>query len=163
MSTENLYAPPKSEVADFTVSEAAPALWNPKAAASWSVLFSPVFGAIVHMKNWEALGEPQKAANAKAWALVGVAFFVALTIAGALLPQFKALDAAGRLLAIALLIGWYYASGKPQQAYVDAKFGNDYRKKGWLKPLSLAVLGFIGFIVVAALFGFVLGMLGFGG
>jgi hypothetical protein len=42
--------------------DAAPALWNPNAAANWSLLFSPMFGAWLHMKNWAALGEPERAA-----------------------------------------------------------------------------------------------------
>ena len=53
--TPNPYAPPKAEVADVGRTEVAPALWNPNAAASWSLLFSPAFGAFLHMKNWQAL------------------------------------------------------------------------------------------------------------
>jgi hypothetical protein len=49
--TTNLYAPPKAQVADIVQAEAAPALWNPGAAASWSLLLSPAFGAILHPHN----------------------------------------------------------------------------------------------------------------
>ena len=59
MSQENPYAPPTAAVADIGTATAAPRppLWNPGAAASWSLLLSPVFGAILHMKNWQAMGE----------------------------------------------------------------------------------------------------------
>ena len=58
----NPYSPPGAIIDDVMN---APPLWNPNAAANWSLLFSPAFGAFVHMKNWQALGEPEKAANAK--------------------------------------------------------------------------------------------------
>ena len=69
MIERNPYAPPQADVEPVAVeTPAAPSLWNPNAAASWSLIFTPIFGAILHMKNWEALGEPQKAAGARSWA-----------------------------------------------------------------------------------------------
>ena len=65
MST-NPYAPPKAVVADIAPRQDSPPLWNPNAAANWSLLLSPAFGAFLHMKNWEELGEPAKAAASKA-------------------------------------------------------------------------------------------------
>ena len=47
----NPYAPPTARVDDVATGDAAPALWNPNAAANWSLLFSPAFGAWLHMKN----------------------------------------------------------------------------------------------------------------
>lgn len=62
-------------------SEEAPPLWNPNAAANWSLLFSPVFGALLQMKNWEALGEDDKALNSKRRAIgAGVAILVAVAV-----------------------------------------------------------------------------------
>ena len=61
MPEHNPFAPPQAEVADVPTGEAAPALWNPNAASSWSLLFSPIFGAYLHMQNWQALGQPDKA------------------------------------------------------------------------------------------------------
>ena len=55
MSAQNPYAPPKAVVGDVFDGEVAPALWNPTAAGSWSILFSPIFGAYLHMLNWRAL------------------------------------------------------------------------------------------------------------
>ena len=60
------YAPPQTDLsAPAAELENNPPLWNPNAAAMWSLLFSPVFGALVHMKNWQAMGEPEKAAASK--------------------------------------------------------------------------------------------------
>jgi hypothetical protein len=155
----NPYAPPKADVADVVQGQASPALWNPNAAASWSLLFSPVFGAALHMKNWQALGEPEKAAASRVWVIAGIAVFVVLALLGAFLPDEKALDAISRAVAIGLLLSWYLAGARHQTAYVKARFGNAYPRKGWLKPLSLAVLAIVGFVLAMGLVGFGLGML----
>jgi len=47
------------------------ALWNPTAAALWSLLFSPALGAWLVMRNWQRLGKPDKARQALCW-FVGV-------------------------------------------------------------------------------------------
>jgi hypothetical protein len=144
--TANFYAPPQAQVADILQRETAPALWNPGAAASWSVLFSPVFGAFLHMKNWEALGEPDKAAGAKKWIAIYIVTLIAFIVAGALLPYNKAIPGLLRLCGFALLITWYYAGGKPQINFVKSRFGKDYPRKGWAQPILIAVGVIIGFV-----------------
>ena len=71
MQTTNRYAPPRAEVRDVredeTDADAAPPLWTPNAAASWSLLFTPAFGAWLHMRNWERLGRPAQARQARYW------------------------------------------------------------------------------------------------
>ena len=153
----NPFAPPKAEVADVAPGRAAPALWNPNAAANWSLLFSPVFGAFLQMKNWEALGEPDKASASGRWAAIGVVVFVVLALASAFLPE-RPMDGISRAVAIGLLFAWYFASGRQQAAFVKARFGKDYPRRGWLKPLALAVLAVIGFVVALGLIGFVIGL-----
>jgi len=37
------------------------AIWNPNAAANWSILFTPAFGSYLQMLNWRTLSEPAKA------------------------------------------------------------------------------------------------------
>lgn len=134
-TSPNPYAPPLADVADVPVQEAAPPLWNPNAAASWSLLFSPIFGAILHMKNWQAMGEPQKAAASKTWAIACAVFLVVLTLVSAwLAEENKAVDAIGRFGGFGLLVAWYYQLGKSQNAFVLARYGKDYPRKGWPWP-----------------------------
>lgn len=102
----NPYAPPRASVADVADGKVAPALWNPNAAASWSLLLSPAFGAILHLKNWQRLGEPGKAATSRIWAIVTVALLAVVIVASVLLPEAKALDAVSRVVGLALLLGW---------------------------------------------------------
>ena len=146
---DNRYAPPKASVADMAEGRSAPALWNPNAAASWSLLFSPAFGAILQMKNWQRLGEPAKATTSKAWAIVSLAVLVLVLIASILLPDSKALDGVTRIVALGMLFGWYFSIGRQQASYVQARFGKSYPRRGWTKPLLLALLAFVAFMVVA--------------
>ena len=100
-------------------------LWNPNAAANWSLLFSPAFGSYLHMKNWEALGEVQKAKSSKTWFISSLIF----TVLG---------------LGFFVLVAWYFSIGKKQSIYVKEKFSDNYSKKSWGIPL---LIGFGVFIV----------------
>ena len=158
--TTNPYAPPTAHVADVAHHVAAPRIWNPNAAANWSLLFSPVFGAILPMKNWDALGEPAKAAGAKAWATATLVLIVALTSASAMLPDSKALDAASRGIGPILLLAWYFSSGRSQARFVKERFGAAYPRKGWTRPLLIAVGIAVGFFAIVFVIAFVVGMAG---
>lgn len=157
MNAENPYAPPKAAVADVIGREPSPSLWNPNVAASLSLLFSPIFGSILHMKNWQSLGDAQKAAASKNWAIGSAAFFVVLIVLSAVLPESKAIDGLSRASGLGLLIAWYYAIGKSQQSLVLARYGKDYPRKGWAKPVGIAICGCIAFLAVAGGLGIVIG------
>jgi hypothetical protein len=126
----------------------APPLWNPGAAASWSLLLSPTFGSILHMKNWQTMGEPEKALQSKNWAIGTFAVFAVLIVASLFVPDGKAFDAISRAIGIGLLVGWYYSIGKSQQAAVLARYGKTYPRRGWLKPIIYAILVFLGIVLV---------------
>ena len=142
---DNRYAPPKAIVDDApgTV-EAAPALWNPNAAASWCLLFTPIFGTWLHMKNWTALGQIAKADAARNWLFASVAVLVTSTLVGLFAPRIPGV----RLLNIAFLIAWYYASAKEQVRYVVGRYGTHYPRRGWGVPLLAAVGAIIAYVVV---------------
>lgn len=161
MPEQNPYAPPRAQVADIdelASGQNAPALWNPNAAASWSLLFTPIFGAYLHMRNWQALGQPDKAASSKNWIIGSLVCILLLVIVPLLLPDSKGVDAIGRACGFALLISWYYAIGKSQQAFVLGKFGKAYPRRGWSKPLLLAVGGVIAFFLLVFVVAFVITM-----
>jgi hypothetical protein len=152
--TENLYAPPKSKLADIGHDGVSPAIWNPNSAANWSLLFSPAFGAYLHMKNWDALGEPVKASVAKVWVLVTLLALAGIILAAAFLPNPRSLDGVSRTVGLVLLLSWYFSSGRSQVEYVKARYGKDYPRRNWAKPLllgCLALIGFFIFIVVVSL------------
>lgn len=160
MPEHNPYAPPLAEVADVPSGEAAPALWNPNAASSWSLLFSPIFGAYLHMKNWQALGRPDKAEQCRKWLVGLVAFVLVATLAPVVIKNVALVDGLGRIGGFVLLITWYYAIGKSQQTYVFGRFGKTYPRRGWTVPLLVALGLFAGLLVVVAVVAFTLGAAG---
>ncbi len=156
MESNNRFAPPGANVDDAGADgsggarENAPALWNPNAAANWSVLFTPMFGAWLHMKNWQALGQPAKAAEARHWVIGSALLIFCLSLLSVLAPGNLLADFP-RLIGLALLFGWYFASGRPHARFVAKRFGRDYPRKGWGRPLAAVVLGIVVYIVVVTL------------
>jgi hypothetical protein len=120
-------------------------IWNPNAACNWSTLFSPAFGAYIHALNWMTLNEPERARSAKAW------FYVSLVMTGiyGLLFVVGVDQQAVRYLALLYLVTWYFANGRPQARYVKEKYGKDYPRKPWGKPLLIAVALFVAYFVLA--------------
>jgi hypothetical protein len=98
---------------------------------------------------WEALGEPGKASAAKKWFVVTLIVLAAGPVASAVLPGNKSVDATLRLLMFALLIGWYASSGRSQMQVVKSKFGKNYPRRGWGKPVLFGVLALTGYVVYA--------------
>lgn len=147
MSDNKLPFSRRSDAESHAHVEPPPSLWNPTAAGCWSLVFSPIFGAYLHMKNWQALGQMEQATKSKNWAIGSLAFLAFLSVA---LPDTKEGDVFLRLAGFALLVGWYYAIGKSQQTYIAARYGKGYPRRGWTKPLLAALLVFIIFSFAVA-------------
>lgn len=90
---KNPYAPPTAQLDDMDrPSDAAPVLWNPGATAALSLLFTPLFGAIVLTKNWDTLGQLEEAERSRNWAY-GIGFFTVVSVMASLtLPSSNGLD-----------------------------------------------------------------------
>lgn len=144
----NPYAPPEARVAEVvehaqfaaaTDSAPAPPLWNPGAASAWSLLFTPIFGAILQMKNWRALGAPERAATSRAWAIGCAIYFVLSGVSLVFLPESAIIDRIANLLGLVLVLIWYFADGREQVRYVRVRFGKVYPRRGWWLPLLFAL------------------------
>jgi hypothetical protein len=107
------------------------------------------------MKNWEALGEPAKASVAKVWVLVTILALAGTAVAAAFLPNPRSLDGMSRILGFVLLLSWYFSSGRSQAEYVKSRYGKDYPRRNWGKPLLLGCLALVGFIVFIVVVGLV--------
>ena len=150
---DNRFAPPKAMVEGVQSEvEVAPPLWNPNAAASWSLLFTPIFGTWLHLKNWQAIGDVEHAATARRWLIAALCMLIGSVVLAGLLP--RRLEGLGRLANFAFLIAWYYAAAKPQARFVLGHFGHRYPRKGWLVPIAAAIgviVGFMAVVVVLAM------------
>ena len=118
------------------VQGATPAIWNPEAAGGWSLFFTPIFGSILVLRNWQALGVKEKIRSAQLWLIASIIMVVVQFLVSA------------PLLFVYLVI-WYFASAKSQAKYVREKWGKEYPRKSWLWPLL------IGFGTVLAIFVFI--------
>ena len=134
------------------------AIWNPNAAANWSLIFSPAFGAYLQMLNWRALGEPEKAASSQNWFYVGLAMLLVYVLMAAFMSDPKAVEGAARGLGFLFLLVWYFSSGRAQGKYVKEKFGKTYAKKPWGRALLIGVGAFVGYFMVAVVIVLVLGV-----
>jgi len=153
--SSNPYAAPAARVADEPEAGAAPALWNPNAAASWCVLFTPAFGSYLHMLNWRALGDAAKARAQKTWfvvSLAAIALYVVLSLVALWAP---AAGGVSNLVGLVLLLSWYFASARPKE-----RFGNDYPRRAWGKPLLVAAGCSVGYVVLLMIVGVVIGVAG---
>ena len=117
-----------------------PEMWNPHAAVHWSLLFSPIFGAWLHAKNWRELNQPEKATLSMIWVYIGFAFLVV----NIFLP-----DYVGPVPALILILAWYFLSGRKQINYVKEN-NITYEKKLWRKPILIGVAGFVIYFIVIA-------------
>jgi hypothetical protein len=124
------------------------ALWNPNAAAIWSVIFTPVFGAYLHALNWRALGDKERESASMTWVYAGGALLLLLLLIEVLTPDSKSGDAVSQTIGFAFLAAWYFGSARAQAKLVKEKFGGSFTRKSWRKPLLMGLAGFGIYIVL---------------
>jgi hypothetical protein len=142
-------APPPPPVAFPGGSPEGIALWNPKAAAAWSLLFSPMFGAFLHARNWRQLGDFKRASANMIW-FYALGVYMIVILAVTLTTSIN--TAATNSLGVVIFAIWFWLQGKPQIDHVNAAFPNGYRKKSLAPPLliAFAALGLFFVTIVVA-------------
>ncbi len=135
------------------------ALWNPNAAANWSLIFTPAFGSYLHMLNWRSLGETERAAGSQKWFYVGIGMLVLYVLLSLFMRDEKVSGGAVRGLGFIFFLSWYFGSARPQAKYVKGKFGNSYVRRPWGKALGLAVAALCGYFVVSFIVALIVGAL----
>lgn len=143
--TEEEFQAKKTELlnaGESRVSSQTVELWNPSAAANWSVLFSPIFGAFLQAQNWKALSDVKKSKSAMLWVYLGcLVTFLVVVIPG--------LQNYGGGIGILWFLVWYFSASKAQTKYVKEQLNNSYVKKGWVKPVLIAI-GVVFLVVLVA-------------
>ncbi|ATQ78223.1 hypothetical protein CR152_29715 [Massilia violaceinigra] len=117
-------------------------LWNPDAAACWSLLLTPLFGTYLIIRNWEALGEPGRAVRACWWFALSLVmlilnFYYSL-LCGESLPI--------RMSNVIFLLVWYIAEASPQERFIRERLGTDYARQSWAVALPCALVLFIAYV-----------------
>jgi hypothetical protein len=122
-----------------------PALWNPNAAACWSLLFSPAFGAFLQARNADTLGRTDEAKAHRIWFYVSLAFdgLVLISVLIPIIPGFFF-----NLAGLVLLFSWYGSLGKKQIRYVKDTWQDRYERKSWSKPLLIGGASLVGWFLI---------------
>ncbi len=117
-----------------------PELWNPNAAASWSIVFTAAFGAYLHARNWKAIGDAARVRTNVRWMIASLALTF-LILVSAVIPDSRvaAVDLVLKLSSLIFLIAWYYSEGKAQIEYVRKQYGEGYSRRHWGKPLWVSI------------------------
>ena len=132
----NPYATPMAPLTEGQAALAAqPVLWNPDAAGLWSLPFSPLFGSILVLMNWQAIGAVERVRSAWVWVALSVVSLVASVFF--------------QWLPLLFLIIWYFAQQRQQTAYVKERWGDRYPRRDWGVPILLGVAGRVALITIA--------------
>lgn len=127
-------APPPPESAALAPG---PVLWNPEAAAYWGWVFSPAFGAFLHAKNAKTLGREKEAKANWIWFYGCLAYFGFCMVSGFIFPTIP--DTAFGTAWLIIYICWYAFTGRKQIKYVKNTWQDNYQRKSWVGPLSIAL------------------------
>jgi hypothetical protein len=119
----NPYESPKSDLRQD--SGAAPALWNPDVAGVWSLFLTPVFGSAPLLQNWKSLGDGARAKTGRTWLILSIVMIIPTL----LIP----------LVGLIYIIIWYFAWQRFQTRYVKQRWGKEYPRKSWAKPLLIGI------------------------
>lgn len=136
--------------------DGARALWNPNAAANWSLPFTPAFGSYLQMLNWRSLNEPARASSAQSWFHASLLMLFIYFLIGIFVSDAERRYSIIWWLSFLYLITWYLGSGRSQVKYVKAKFGKNYPKKPWGQALLIAAGALVGCWMIAFALGFLL-------
>lgn len=134
-----------------SLDEAPCALWNPAAAARWSLLFTPAFGAFVLMRNWHALGEPERAASARRWFHASLCLLLLQVITRALNERLGSEPLLLHPASLLFLLVWYFGAVRQQALLIKARYGTSYRRRAWDGMVVVALVAGAAYALASAL------------
>ncbi|MBL8859555.1 MAG: hypothetical protein JNL28_13690 [Planctomycetes bacterium] len=114
-------------------------IWNPEAAANWSLPFSPAFGSFLQMRNWTVLGEPDKARASGVWFIASIVMLAAYPVVYLMFADHPQADLGVRLAGFLFLLTWYLGHARQQAKFVKQQYGTQYPRKKWGAPLGIAL------------------------
>lgn len=122
--SDDPYAAPEY---DLLAQRGSPELWNPEAAAAWSILLTPLFGTALVWLNWRAMEEPGRANLELLWL-------------GGALVHYVVASQYGTWYGLPVLLVWYLRSCKPQHRRIYERWGLSYARRGWTVPVVVGLV-----------------------
>ena len=114
-------------------------LWNPDVAAALSIVFTPVFGAVIHALNWKTLRDERRASMAWVWAAVIVIVLAAAALHG-IVPGARDVGATFVLVMLVSLAWWYFGAARAQSKFMVNGLKGRYVRASWFTPIWLAAI-----------------------
>lgn len=132
-------------------------LWNPMAAAWWSLLLSPLFAAILLDHNWRSIGNRRKALWSRALTVVSAGALAAGLVC-AMVPTLPATDklitGVGKIVGV-ILTAACFSIARSQRQFLAGPDCPHHEKRRWGKPIALGAMGlasYLGLIIAIAVF-----------
>jgi hypothetical protein len=132
--------PSPSETALLDAAPVDHAIWNPAAAACWSIVFTPAFGAYLVMRNWEALGERARALRARKWYALSLGLLAIQLLSGAIDARLNSESNLMHWVGLAYLLAWWLGAALPQALAVRQRLGPGYPRRAWDPALLAGVI-----------------------
>jgi len=103
------------------------------AAGIWSLLFTWGFGSFLLARNWKALGNDARANRCMIW------FYSVFLhpILGFLAPSTPSVAIAFLFADLVVLAVWAIVEMRPQITFIADRFGNEYLRRPWGKPIGI--------------------------
>ncbi len=106
-----------------------PALYNPTAVCILAFLFTPIFGALLQARNWNALGEHGRARASRMWVRSMLWVLFVFIIMQAVFQNEPVMQFSGLYFLVATWACWMVTTGWKQIGYVNDLFGRDYPRE----------------------------------
>jgi hypothetical protein len=147
-----MHSPSDTAALDAPLSERA--IWNPAAAACWSIVFTPAFGAYIVMRNWEVLGDTRQAMIARKWYCLSLGLLVVQLLSTAIDSRLNSESNLMPCIGLFYLLAWWICAALPQVLRVRSRFGSGYERKAWDAALMAAVIAGVVYFAVRGLMTF---------
>ena len=146
-SSTTPWSAPHSPQSSPSKSKAPSPLWNPTAAAIWSLPFSPAFGSYLQMLNWRSLEKHEEANSARNWFYLSLFMLAVYVLIGLFVADSKSAESAVNGLGFMYLLLWYFTTGRQQGKFVKVTYGSDYPRMPWGKPLLIGIAISVGYVL----------------
>ena len=124
------------------------ALWNPTVAVLLSLLFTPVFGALVQMLNWRTLQEKELERQSLWWALAGCAILLGNQVFSAFLSEFRVVASFTMGILALYLCSWLVLAAGRQPRHVREHCGRRYARRSWKPVLVCTLAACVGYVLL---------------
>ncbi len=134
------YEPPKASLDTIDDrGQDAPALWNPNTASIWSIVLTPAFGAFIHARNWDVMGEARHATIQRGWAWFYIAVLCGTALLAFISSDVRETRIRFNVVDFLYLVAWYFFGARSQIEQVREAYGQSYPRRSWLRPVLITV------------------------